>query len=157
MMKIDNIPREVFTDILFRAKAINRDPNREYRTNYKNGEWVYGLVTTMYDDRFPNLPAKMKNTDGVDNIEVDHRTIGQYTGLTDMNDTKIFEGDILQVNYHGDEIGRVCIYYKYAMYLCNTIYGDIDYDTLGMLNANYQLEVIGNVYDNPEMVSQDTH
>lgn len=151
-MRNDNIPTDVFTDILFRAKAINRDPNREYRTNYKNGEWVYGLVTTMYDDRFPNLPAEMKNTDGVDDIEVDHRAIGQYTGLTDMNGTKIFENDILQVNYHGNEIGRVYIYYKYAMYLCNTIYGDIDYDTLGMLNANYQLEVIGNVYDNPEMV-----
>lgn len=152
-MRLDSFPREIFTDILFRAKAINRDPNREYRTNYKNGEWVYGLITTMYDDRFPNLPAEMKNTDGVDGIEVDHRTIGQYTGLTDKNDTKIFEGDIIQVNYHGDEIGRVYIYYKYAMYLCDAIYGDIDYDTLGMLNANYQLEVIGNVYDNPEMIS----
>ena len=30
-------------DILFRAKAINRDPDREYRTNYKNGDWVYGI------------------------------------------------------------------------------------------------------------------
>lgn len=31
-------------EILFRAKAINRDQDREYRTNYKNGDWVYGFV-----------------------------------------------------------------------------------------------------------------
>lgn len=141
-------------EILFRAKAINRDPDREYRTNYKNGDWVYGLVTTMYDDRFPNLPAEMKNTDGVSGIDVDYRTIGEYTGLTDKNGTKIFENDILQVNYHGDEIGRVCIYYNYAMYLRDIIHGDVDFETLGMLNANYQLEVIGNVYDNPELIEE---
>lgn len=141
-------------DILFRAKAINRDPDREYRTNYKNGDWVYGLVSTMYDDRFPSLPAKMKNADGISDVEVDHRTISEYTGLTDKNDTEIFEGDILQVNYRGNEIGRVCIYYKHAMYLCDIIHGDVDFDTLGMLNANYQLEVIGNIYDNPELMDE---
>ena len=160
MMRIDNIPREVFTDILFRAKAINRESIDGRclgrRTNYKNGDWVYGLITKPHNSVY-DFPAEMANTDGISGIEVDYRTIGQYTGLTDMNDTKIFEGDILQVNYHGNEVGRVYIYYKYAMYLCNTIYGDIDYDTLGMLNANYQLEVIGNVYDNPEMVSQNVN
>lgn len=70
-------------EILFRAKAINRVKGREYRTSYKNGNWVYGLVTKMYDDRFPNLPATMRNTDGVSNIDVDYKSIGQYTGLTD--------------------------------------------------------------------------
>lgn len=141
-------------EILFRAKAINRDPDREYRTNYKNGDWVYGLVTTMYDDRFPNLPVKMKNTDGVSGIDVDHRTIGEYTGLTDKNGTKIFENDILQVNFYDNEICRVYVCYKYGMFLCDTIYGEIEYDTLGMLWANYQLEVIGNVYDNPELIEK---
>lgn len=37
-------------DILFRAKAINRDPDREYRTDYKNGDWVYGLISKLYDE-----------------------------------------------------------------------------------------------------------
>lgn len=30
-------------DIEFRAKAINREEGREYRTSYKNGDWVYGF------------------------------------------------------------------------------------------------------------------
>ena len=43
-------------EILFRGKAINR--NRGYhRTKYKNGEWVYGLLTRLYDERFENLPS----------------------------------------------------------------------------------------------------
>lgn len=141
-------------EILFRAKAINRDPDRDYRTNYKNGDWVYGLVTTMYDDRFPNLPAEMSNTDGVSGIDVDYITIGEYTGLTDKNGNKIFENDILQVSHLNNEVCRVYVYYKYGTFLCNTIYGEIEYDTLGMIWANYQLEVIGNTYDNPELLEK---
>lgn len=75
-------------EILFRAKAINRD---EYicRSQYKNGDWVYGLVTRLYDARFPSLPAEMTDINGVSRIEVDYRTIGQHTELTDKNGVKI--------------------------------------------------------------------
>lgn len=126
-------------EILFRGKVKLPDDYRGHNLSYRNGDWVYGL---------------MNSNESIRGIFVDTNTIGQYTGLTDMNGTKIFENDILQVSYHGDEIGRVCIYYKFAMYLCNIIYGDVDFDTLGMLNANYQLDVIGNVYDNPELIEK---
>lgn len=65
-------------EILFRGKAINRDKGY-HRTNYKNGDWVYGLVTRLYDERFENLPAEMTDTNGVSGIEVDYKTVGQYT------------------------------------------------------------------------------
>lgn len=126
-------------EILFRGKVKLPNSYRGYNLSHQNGDWVYGL---------------MNSNGSIRGIFVDTNTIGQYTGLTDKNGTKIFENDILQVNYHGDEIGRVCIYHKYAMYLCDIIYGDVDFDTLGMLNTNYQLEVIGNVYDNPELIEK---
>lgn len=46
-------------EILFRGKAINRDKGY-HRTEYKNGDWVYGLLTRHYDERFENLPAGLK-------------------------------------------------------------------------------------------------
>lgn len=128
-------------DILFRAKS--------------GQTWYYGGVhcEKLYHGPIGCDDYKYRwhiVTDEGDEYQVRPDTICQYTGLEDKNGTKIFEGDILQVSHDGVEIGRVCIYYKYAMYLCDIIYGDIDFDTLGMLNANYQLEVIGNVYDNPK-------
>lgn len=135
-------------EILFRAKL---------KEDYFNKGWQYGLIYRTWFSgsifKYWLTPIKKENLTTFDTVCVNPETICQYTGLVDKNGTKIFENDILQVNFHGDEIGRVRIYYKYAMYLCDVIYGDIDFDTLGMLDANYQLEVIGNVYDNPEMVS----
>ena len=127
-------------EVLFRGKVKLPNSYRGYNLSYRNGDWVYGL---------------MNSNESIRGIFVDTNTIGQYTGLTDKNGNKIFEGDILQVNYHGNEIGRVYIYYKFAMYLCDTIYGDVDFDTLGMLNANYQLFVIGNINDNPELLDKE--
>ena len=161
-------------EILFRAKAINRDPDREYRTNYKNGDWVYGLVTAMYDDGFPNLPAEMKNTDGVSGIDVDYRTIGEYTGLTDKNGTKIFEGDIITFEdvcceggsgyEYPDEwaveaMNRVeiiirngCVCFGKELFETSA-YEDIHfyYPNLNEWFAEC-VEVIGNIHDSPELV-----
>ena len=81
-------------NILFRGKAINRDPDREYRTSYKNGDWVYGLVSKLHDEQY-DFPAEMTNEIGVSGIDVDYRTIGEWTGMTDKNGVKIFEGDIV--------------------------------------------------------------
>ena len=133
-------------EILFRAQAINRDKGK-HTTNYKNGEWVYGLITRLYDERFPNLPAKMSNEDGVTEIEVDYKTIGQYIGVTDKNDKEIFEGDIVK-SYNG-HIGWVEFCSSTFVKRCrchifkNAIHGD---DQI----------VIGNIYDNPELLRSDT-
>lgn len=94
-------------EILFRAKAINRDEGN-HRTNYKNGDWVYGLITRLYDERYENLPAEMTDINGVSGIEVDYKTIGQYTGFTDKNGKKIFEGDILENEFQDIYVGNIC-------------------------------------------------
>ena len=85
-------------EIIFRGKAINRDIGY-HRTSYKNGDWVYGLVTRIYDERF-ELPVEMTDINGVSGIEVDYKTIGQYTGLTDKNGKFAVDGS----NYHFKDI-----------------------------------------------------
>lgn len=167
-------------EILFRAKAINRIKGREYRTSYKNGDWVYGLVTEMYDDRFPNLPATMRNTDGVSNIDVDYKSIGQYTGLTDKNGKKIFEGDIVQYSTYDDFDCQSIVKFgeyeqdgsdgEYKAMDCLGFYVEVDnftcpdwcdneperfHDYLkqqSLAEIANQCEIIGNIHDNSELL-----
>lgn len=133
-------------EILFRGKAINRDEGY-HRTNYKNGDWVYGLVTRLYDERFESLPAEMTDVNGVSGIEVDYRTIGQYTGLTDKNGVKIFEWDIVKA--------FDCIYVvmwdsaKALFYLRDPV-SRVSSDFYNYFGSD--LTVIGNIHDNPEML-----
>ena len=139
---------QTMREILFRAKAINRDPYKSYRTNYKNGDWVYGLITKEYDERFKKLPAEMTSTDGVSEIEVDYKTIGQFTGQTDKHGTKIFEGDILQNTSNG-KTAVVQWFSEYSAFMLwckseNQVYWLYDNDFLN-------IEVIGNIYNNPEL------
>ena len=132
-------------EILFRGKAINRDYGC-HRTNYKNGDWVYGLVTRLYDERFENLPAEMTNVNGIEGIEVDYKTIGQYTGLTDKNVKKIFEGDIVTMPAYQGGKKKAIIYFKngkFAVDGSNYSFKDI---------CPKRMEVIGNIYDNKEIL-----
>ena len=138
-------------EILFRAKAINRDPDGEYRTNYKNGDWVYGLITRPCIERF-DLSAEMRNEDGVDGIEVDYDTAGQFTGLTDKNGVKIFEGDIIR---YGDTIHRVVYEQRNGTAYFGLVYSPIETLPFGHYQDLRQLEVIGNIYDNPELMKGD--
>lgn len=133
--------------ILFRAKAINRDPNGNYRTNYQNGDWVYGLVSKLwskYDE------AEMTNEDGVSGIEVDCKTLGQYTGLDDKNGVPIFEGDIvMKRTYQGKKPFPVT--FTDGMFHCGWG-GGSSTATHGYTLADKQIEVVGNIYDNPELL-----
>lgn len=135
-------------EILFRAKAINRDPYADYRTEYQNGDWVYGWLTSPPNPYCPEkIPAKMRNTDGVSGIEVDFDTVGQYTGLTDKNSVKIFEGDVVDVN-NALVSGRFWVEYGLSGAFIVKDKDDRRY-FLGGCNCT----VIGNIYDNPELIN----
>lgn len=132
-------------EILFRGQAANRIEGRAYRTNYKNGDWVYGLLTE--DENYAGF-SEMTNTIGVSGIEVDKNTVGQYTGMTDIGDQRIFEGDIMKtavtgltqhtgvVEFSDGSFGLRCTDGA-AFFLC-------------FVAGSFT--IIGNIHDNPDLL-----
>lgn len=82
-------------------------------------------------------------------------TVGQYTGLTDKNGRKIFEGDIVTT-----DINRPYLIVEFRdgcfMFNCNDggkDYYDIMLPITEEPHTEYKYgEVIGNIYDNPELL-----
>lgn len=90
-------------EILFRGKRID------------NNEWIYGdlLHPTKDDDNYyiKDFTQKKNNCHAVIS-----ETIGQYTGVKDMNNKRIFEGDVISIPYR-DMSGF--IEYQKALVFCN--------------------------------------
>lgn len=123
-------------EILFRGKRVD------------NGEWVYGYYT-LYGQSRGLHPAIITGTEAgcVIPAFIDPETRGEYTGLTDKNGVKIFEGDILYDEYNEcnclitfDE-GSFC---TVEDNVCHSVWScDMT-----------AFEVIGNIHDNPELLEE---
>lgn len=130
-----------------------------------NGEWVYGYYARLRNE-FKEWHCIMTEKDASENYikdcngynmlytPVNHNTVGQFTGLYDKNGNEIYEGDIVKFTNLNTYVCIVqwdlcnpcmCISYK-------TEYGyeDIEYDFIKA--GNMQIEVIGNIHDNPELM-----
>lgn len=99
-------------------------------------------------------------------------TVGQFTGLCDKNGNKIFEGDIVKVTYteqrqyqgvsYQDEhscVEEVIYSEKSACFMLKIMCEDIPLyrplHNFGSLANIKELEVIGNIYDNPELLEME--
>ena len=125
-----------------------------------NGEWVSsGNLITFNDEGdgkqffIPQMNEKCTCThDEQDNIisfdsgmfyKVDPDTVGQFTGLTDKNGKKIFDGDILKA-IAGNPVGEPIV--------AKVVPNLNDYELMWDIEHSYELEIIGNIHDNPELL-----
>ena len=156
--------------------------NREIKFRGKmipENEWIFGTIlripaspvcfgkseTDKYYIQFPdprympdwNMPYKMVQG------EVNPDTIGQYTGLHDKNGKEIYEGDIVlyqdwEMAYEGG--GNDSFINKGLVEYCedNFCFNVTERQTVDLADVLYKdnedLEVIGNIYDNPELLGE---
>ena len=113
-----------------------------------NGEWIEGsLLGIDWCDK-PSTYSIAPNTPVSVFYSVIPETVGQYTGLTDKNGKRIFEGDI--VDYiSSDVIGNP----KTGTIIVEDM---TDYDTMIYLNHSDELQIIGNIHDNPELLENSS-
>lgn len=125
---------------------------REYLFRGKFGnEWKYGFLSIEPKGLVIKEPYKNESSN-VWHIDAD--TVGQYTGMHDKNGTKIFEGDIIDFSdrYDGDGYGVV-------RYDAEGTEFEFVYDNfcegLGRCYWPENVEVVGNIYDNPELLGDE--
>ena len=128
-------------EILFRGK----------RTD--NGEWIYG---NLFIPDNPDKPVEILI--GTNSVRISYdvipATVGQYTGLLDKNGTKIFEGDIVK---YGDTVHNVVFEQRNGTAYFGLVYSTLETLSFGHYQDLKQIEVIGNIYDNPELLGDENN
>lgn len=128
--------------IKFRGKSIE---------NRQNGQWIYGYYLSDHDG-YSSRELIVDCITGY-SYEVDPITISQFTGLFDKNGKEIFEGDILLI---GVEEG-VRIYNKVGIKDgCFGYIGERTRELLPFCHYNVTEEIAGNIYDNPELIKEES-
>ena len=138
-------------EILFRAKRYS-------------GEWVYGY----YVHQFGAHEIRSRDDDEYqhESYHIKSETVGQYTGLNDKNGNKIFEGDILSIFQKSDSVGRyfdppikypanVIVKWDLCAWMWEVILQEKFYLSFPDAWCHYECEIIGNIYDNPELIGGD--
>ena len=143
---------EEMREILYRGKRVD------------TGEWIYGYYVKqskhacfasglkcqhfIYKDVFLDF-----NLGGIQEFGVIPETVGQYTGLTDKNGKKVFEGDIVKWDYpcNSEHFYQVKYDAGCACFTTSRIHNSDVIDCIFDNDGNH-CEVIGNIHDNPDLL-----
>ena len=146
-------------EILFRGQRVDTK------------EWVYGLLwKKKYNHNKIFISYFPDEDDHEDAVVVSSETVGQFTGLTDKNGKRIFEGDVVKGEFLWSDIVGQVVWGEYSHSKCDEYscehYGLYVKPIREVKNNRYEntgwdlysmdmVEVIGNIHDNPELPEGD--
>lgn len=128
-----------------------------FRGRMNDGRWIHGSLDVM-EYGSTNIITPDSSFLGR-NWRVDPETVGQYTGMCDKRGKKIFEGDIVGASMPpidcmaGFEWPPNAVCYHQGSFCFMTRHG-ATWTTLGGFAPAVELEVLGNVHDNPELLGE---
>ena len=119
-----------------------------------NGEWVVGCLIIIshrawikdIDDKTTNPRRLTKDFADFRCVEVEKEPVGQYTGLKDKNGKEIYDGDVVWCRA-GEHRSGIWEYEK------RFVVGYGWSQSMMEMSMCDEIEVIGNIYDNPELMS----
>lgn len=119
-----------------------------FRGKRYNGKWIYDSEIYIRDG-----DGIWLSDDDLNVVRVQEDTVGQYTGMKDKNGEKIFEGDIVKYSTTC-EIFTVAWHGSFAEFVISELQkpNKATRGSKDMYLVNRYCEVIGNIYDNPELL-----
>ena len=154
-------------EILFRGQTRRYGELVQMNSGKKvPSNWVYGGVcqgTGSFSIIYGSMDVELEQPTEKHVVYTD--TIGQYTGLTDKNGKKIFEGDVFQLE-EDDILGvvifqdgcfRIKVYGQTGTFTesgydeCGGGYGVIEVEPIDWYRVG-DMQIIGNIHDNPELL-----
>ena len=132
-------------DILFRGKLSHLK------------QWVEGNLITARNGAKYIIPFDIFERDGhhlvIDSDEpywVDPETVGQFTGLTDKNDKRIYDGDIvINKNLHSK---KWVVEYRTDSEYVGFVLVEVGKSCISYFTSRAEVEIMGNIHDNPELL-----
>lgn len=152
-------------EILFRGKK----PVEYYNMiDNSGGKWVEGYLITLHDGQSPAIQSEIKIVPDYVGARIDSKifcvipeTVGQYTGLTDKNDNRIFEGDVLKMEIKSNYINPlqsplvfigVCKFKDGAFGFSKQRADIEEFTAFSSTTYNVEFEIIGNIHDNSDLL-----